>query len=98
MTWMDYYIFRPLTRNQPILLPGEKEATKGPELDGEMRVSGLTSVPSLNIKNNLTLSDITVIVDYSNTVSTKSRHFIFGENHGKNLNPKSLKILFNSNC
>ena len=71
MTWMDYYIFRPLTRNQPILLPGEKEATKGPELDGEMRVSGLTSVPSLNIKNNLTLSDITVIVDYSNTVSTK---------------------------
>ena len=55
-------IFRPLTRNQPILLPGEKEATKGPELDGDMRVSGLTSVPSLNIKNNLTLSDITVII------------------------------------
>ena len=58
---MDF-IFRPLTRNQPILLPGEKEATKGPELDGDMRVSGLTSVPSLNIKNNLTLSDITVII------------------------------------
>ena len=54
-------MFRPLTRNQPILLPGEKEATRGPELDGDLRVSGLTSVPSLNVKNNLTLSDITVI-------------------------------------
>jgi len=55
----DIVFQRPLTRNQPILLPGEKEATRGPELDGDLRVSGLTSVPSLNVKNNLTLSDIT---------------------------------------
>ena len=51
--------FRPLTRTQPILLPGE-EASKGPELDAEERVSVVSSVPSIHVKTNLTLSDITV--------------------------------------
>ena len=57
-TWIIIY-FRPLTRTQPILLPGE-EASKGPELDAEERVSVISSVPSINVKTNLTLSDITV--------------------------------------
>jgi len=61
----DLVFQRPMTRNQPILLPGE-EATRGPELDTDLRVTGLgpasssvTSVPSINVKTNLTLSDIT---------------------------------------
>ena len=58
-TKINYDPFRPLTRTQPILLPGE-EATKGPELDSEERVSVISSVPSINVKTNLTLSDITV--------------------------------------
>ena len=49
---------RPLTRNQPILLPGE-EAARGPQLDSELAFSGLTTnVPSLNVKHTLTLEDI----------------------------------------
>lgn len=54
----DLVFQRPLTRTQPILLPGE-EASKGPELDAEERVSVISSVPSINVKTNLTLSDIT---------------------------------------
>ena len=52
-------LLRPLTRNQPILLPGE-EAARGPQLDSELAFSGLTTnVPSLNTKHTLTLEDIT---------------------------------------
>jgi len=54
----DIVFQRPLTRNQPILLSGE-ESSKGPELVGDVPIAGLTSVPSINNKNNLTLSDIT---------------------------------------
>jgi len=63
----DLVFQRPLTRNQPILLPGE-EASTGPEGREETSLSGLllsssqpspATVSSLNSKNNLTLSDIT---------------------------------------
>eukprot|EP00090_Calanus_glacialis_P044201 TRINITY_DN7865_c0_g1_i1.p1 TRINITY_DN7865_c0_g1~~TRINITY_DN7865_c0_g1_i1.p1 ORF type:complete len:348 (+),score=114.26 TRINITY_DN7865_c0_g1_i1:103-1146(+) len=68
----DLVFQRPLTRNQPILLPGE-EASTGPGggLGGGDPIAGLlaasstppghssSSVSSLNTKNNLTLSDIT---------------------------------------
>jgi len=66
----DLVFQRPLTRNQPILLPGE-EASTGPggSLAGGDPVSGLLAppqptpgqgaIPSLNTKNNLTLSDLT---------------------------------------
>merc|ERR1711936_1463270 len=55
----DLVFQRPLTRNQPILLPGE-EAARGPQLDSELAFSGLTAtVPSLNAKHSLTLEDIT---------------------------------------
>jgi len=65
----DLVFQRPLTRNQPILLPGE-ETSSGPGggIDELSSVSGLlasssqpsqTTVNSLNTKNNLTLSDIT---------------------------------------
>lgn len=53
-----------MARNQPILLPGE-ESSKGPGLDSDIRIPGLSTVPSLNIKTNLTLSDITVGVEMS---------------------------------
>merc|ERR1711994_889396 len=54
----DLVFQRPLTRNQPILLPGE-EAARGPQLDSELAFSGLTTnVPSLNVKHTLTLEDI----------------------------------------
>jgi len=64
----DLVFQRPLTRNQPILLPGE-EAISGPErtIDTGDSISflappsqtGQSTVTSLNSKNNLTLSDIT---------------------------------------
>jgi len=63
----DLVFQRPLTRNQPILLPGEEAATgPGASVDEGDPSSGLLSpqsgqgtVSSLNTKNNLTLSDIT---------------------------------------
>lgn len=73
----DLVFQRPLTRNQPILLPGE-EATRGPDLDTELAFSGLTpAVPSLNVKHSLTLSDITTDdaghTRNSSNTSTKSQ-------------------------
>jgi len=64
----DLVFQRPLTRNQPILLPGEEAGTgPGGGVDEGDPSSGLlapqpgdVTVPSLiNTKNNLTLSDIT---------------------------------------
>jgi len=74
----DLVFQRPLTRNQPILLPGE-EAARGPQLDSELQAfSGLTtSVPSLNTKHTLTLEDITTDdaghTRNSSNTSTKSQ-------------------------
>ena len=54
----DLVFQRALTRNQPILLPGE-EAARGPQLETDLPFPGLTTkVPSLNVKHTLTLEDI----------------------------------------
>jgi len=74
----DLVFSRPLTRAQPILLPGEEDRTRSLLRDSSLSLDPTSpprpsSLPSLNTRNTLTMSDISGEDGHTRNSSTTSQ-------------------------